>query len=138
MNWNVRWHKKTPANDQTVNKSFISVRWVCQFSSQMQPFFICLVLAIFVNYIWMHLSSICTEILRNSTCLKKCNYFLFVWRLLLCLFYLYILITSMPRNCKKMRMPNKLNAGSFVPLNDEVYAFNEWVQLLTYEMWRFQ
>ena len=40
----------------------------------------------------------------------------------------------MPRNCKKMRISNKLNAGSFVPLNDEVYAFNEWVQLLTYAM----
>ena len=40
----------------------------------------------------------------------------------------------MPRNGKKMRIPNKLNAGYFVPLNDKVYAFNEWVQLLTYGM----
>ena len=118
-----------------MNKSYILVRWVCQFRSQMQPFFYFLPLAIFANYSCLHSSSQCTGILTNSTCLQKCNYFLFIWLLLLLhFFYLYILITLMPRNGKKMRMPNKLNAGSFVPLNDKVYTFNEWVQLLTYEM----
>ena len=94
--------------------------------------------------LFLQIISVCTrrlnvqEFWQTQHVFKNATIFYFFGACFSCIFYLYILITLMPWNCKKMRMSNKLNAGSFVPLNDKVYAFNEWVQLLTYEMWRFQ